>query len=148
MKLSAYGIDIDLPPGWEGRLYQRLGGFPILHASNFALPPEDGDFGSRAVSTMDGRGVFVGLVEYDSVLAGSGLFTASGLPLPLRGSEASPKALQRMLPARGGIQRFLTQSGRAFCLYVVVPTGVSRDRLVQEVNRVLSTLNIDPRNGA
>src|SRR5207247_10659109 len=115
-RLSNYGITVDLPATWEGRIYRRPQGFPILQAATFPLPLEDGDFGSGAVASMGSSDTFAALLEYDPELAFTGIFGPSGLPLPLRAGDASPKALQRLLPKRTAIQRFFTESGRAFCL--------------------------------
>jgi hypothetical protein len=148
MILARYGISIDLPDGWEGTIYRRPGGGrPILHAANFALAPEDGDFGSRSIASMARGGVFAALLEYDPELAGTGLFGHQGLPLPLRGSEASPASLQRMQARRTGIQRFFTSSSRAFCLFVAMADGPSLPGSIDAANRVLSTVTISARTG-
>jgi hypothetical protein len=146
MILTRFGISIDLPDGWEGTIYRRPGGGrPILHAANFALPADDGDFGSRSIAAMDRSGVFAALLEYDPELAGTGLFAHMGLPLPLRGSEASPRSLQRMQARRTGIQRFFTSSNRAFCLFVAMADGPALPGSVDAANHVLSTVTISPR---
>jgi hypothetical protein len=143
VKLSRYGIEIDLPRGWEGRIYRRPEGRPILHAGNFQLPAEDGDFGTGAVSAMGDGGVFFVLAEYDPEAGGSGLFSHRGVPGRLEPSEASPRALIRALPGRRGIQRFFTVRGRAFCLYLVAAERPSAARLVDEANRVLRSVSIE-----
>jgi hypothetical protein len=145
MKISGYGIVIDLPSGWEGRVYRRPEGFPILHAANFPLPAGDGDFGSRAVASMSRDGVFAVLAEYDPGVLGEPLFEEQGLPLPLRPAEASPKALQRMLRDRSGLHKFFTVVGRPFSLYVVVGSSPGVGTLVERANHVLATLSIEPR---
>ena len=50
MRLAAHGIAVDLPAGWDGRVWSRPGGGPVLHAANVALPPSDGDFATRATA--------------------------------------------------------------------------------------------------
>jgi hypothetical protein len=37
-RLASLGISVDLPQGWEGMIYQRDGGQPVLHAATFPLP--------------------------------------------------------------------------------------------------------------
>ena len=39
MIVEAHGIGLDVPDGWEARIYRRPHGDPTLHAANFALPP-------------------------------------------------------------------------------------------------------------
>ena len=56
MKISGHGISLNLPAAWEGRIYQRPQGFPIVHAGSFALPADDADFGSGAIiAVFDSR---------------------------------------------------------------------------------------------
>jgi len=145
MKISGHGISLNLPSAWEGRIYQRPQGFPIVHAGSFALPADDADFGSGAIIAMGTTDVFAALLEYDPVLAGTGIFAPPGLPLPIRATETSPKTLQRLVRGRTAVQRFFTQSGRAFCLYVVFPSNAWLQRKIVDTNRILATVTIDPR---
>jgi len=52
VKLSAYGIEIDLPRGWDGRIFRRPGADPTLHAANFPLPASDGHKSARGHSLL------------------------------------------------------------------------------------------------
>jgi hypothetical protein len=140
MRLAAHGLALEVPRGWEARIFRHAGGAPTLHAANFALPSEDGDFGTRAVEQLTSDGVFVVVTEYDADLAGQGLFASEGLPVPLPEDGASPVTLLRRLPGQAGIQRFFSLAGRAFCLYVVVGSRPSRRALVSEANRLLRSL--------
>jgi hypothetical protein len=144
MEISGYGITVDLPPGWEGRIYRRPEGDPTLHAGNFSLPVEDGDFGTRALDAMRSGGVFLVATEYDRALAGVGLFSQEApVPLPAT-SELNAWALLRVRPGQFGIQRFMTVGGRAFCVYVVVGTVPGTSALLAAANRVLRSLAIAP----
>ena len=144
MRISGHGIEMNLPAGWEGRIYRRPLGYPIAHAGSFALPPEDGDFGSAAIVAMGPSDAFAALLEYDPLLAGTGIFASPGIPLPLRAADTSPKTLQRQVRGRTAVQRFFTESGRAFCLYVVLPSNARLPRMIAEANRILSTVTIAP----
>jgi hypothetical protein len=42
------------------------------------------------------------------------------------------------------VQRFFAESGRAFCLYVIVGARGDRSDRVHRLNRVLATLRIAP----
>ena len=145
MKLARHGLELRVPGGWEGRVFRLPGARATLHAANFALPPRDGTFGATAVSDMADDGVFVAVVEFSPRLAGQGLFAHRGIPGPLRAREASPRALQRLVPGREGIQRFFTEGGRAFCLYAVIGSKPSREVLVGKVNELLRSVRITPR---
>ena len=146
MRISGFGIAVDLPTGWEGTIYRRPHGRPILHAGDFALPPNDADFGTTAIEAMGPAGAFAVLAEYDPALAGQGLFSRVDTPWPVRPDAPHPRALQRLLPGRAGLQRFFTASDRAFCLYLVIGTASGPDGPVHRANRVLATVRIEPRS--
>ena len=143
MRLARHGLGLQLPAGWDGRIYRRaIDGArtqAILHAANFALPGDRGDYGSGAVERMRAGHVLVALIEHDRSAAGVGLFRRQGLPLPLRPSDFSRHALQRTLPGQSGVQRFFTWEGRAFCLYVVLGSHAARGRMIPLVNGVLAS---------
>jgi hypothetical protein len=147
MRIAGHGIEIDLPDGWEGRIYRRPEGQAILHAASFALPAEDGDFGSAAVASMPPNGVFIALAEYDRDALGEPLFAHQGLPLPLRAADAHPRALQRLGRSRAGVQRFFTSERRPFGLYVVIRSEPVRVAHIDQANLVLGSLRITPPAG-
>jgi hypothetical protein len=155
VRLSAHGIALELPPGWDGRLYRRPGSDPILHAASFPLPGDDGDFGSGATARMPARGAFLALKEYrpgPRLLPGSGLFAPRSIPLPLEPRRFHPRALQVGRAEQAGFQHFFTASGRPFCLYAVIAVAAIRaataprapDR-VGELTGILSTLEVGER---
>jgi hypothetical protein len=151
--IAAHGLRVTLPERWEGRLYLRdrvadteTGESinPVLHLANFALPPARGDFGSGAVEVMSAAHVFVALLEYDPADADGPLFAANGLPRPSMRDFAS-NALQRTLPGQLGCQKFFTEHGRAFCLYVVLGSRQHAARLLDEVHSVLDSVLVGQR---
>jgi hypothetical protein len=147
MRIAGHGIEIDLPDGWEGRIYRRPEGRPILHAASFALPAEDGDFGTSAVAGMPSNGVFIALAEYDPDALGEPLFAHQGLPLPLRATDTHPRALQRLGPGRAGVQRFFTSRSRPFGLYVVIRSEPVQAGQIDQANLVLGSLRITAPGG-
>jgi hypothetical protein len=148
--VAAHGLQITLPDRWEARLYRRddeaahaagESNNPVLHLGNFALPPGRGDFGTGAVEVMRADHAFVSLLEYDREEAGRPLFAAAGRPhLTLR--DFAPNSLQRRLPGQLGCQRFFTENGRPFCLYVVLGSREHAAHLLAEVQRVLANLEV------
>ena len=70
------------------------------------------------------------------------LFARNGVP-QLSPDEFDPMQMQRTLSGQSGRQIFFNQSGRAFCLYVVLGSHRRRQVLVPLVNEVLATLEID-----
>jgi hypothetical protein len=149
VKLDRYGIALDVPAGWEARIYRRPATppeqtFPVLHAGNFPLPVERGDFGSGAVQRMAPDNVLVVLFEYAPAATQTPLFAQRGLPR-LHPESFSPRQLQRTLPGQSGQQAFFTWRGRAFCLYVVLGSHARRAALVPAVARLLTGLTVAPR---
>jgi hypothetical protein len=159
MRLSAYGITIELPRGWDGRIYRRPGADPTLHAANFPLPGDDADFGSGALAHLPQHGVFFALKEYRAgphLRPGVGLYASRSISLPLRPSDFNPRALQVGRPRQVGYQHFFTAAGeRPFCLYAVLstpvllfgisPFGVAAAEQVSRLSGVLSSLTIGAR---
>jgi hypothetical protein len=156
-RLQQSGIEIDLPPGWEGRIFSRTSTHapgsapagrsvepvhPVLHAANFAVPTDAGDFGGGAVEQMGNGHVFVSLIDYGPESAGTPLFGSRTLPQVLRTDQFDPMTLQRTLVGQSGTQQFFTAAGRGFCLYVVLGAHLFRVRLVPLVNEALRTLRI------
>lgn len=143
MRLHGHGLRVDLPHGWEGLIYRRRGE-ATLHAANFALPPNDGDFATKALSHMDDRGVLLVVTEFDPSLAGRGLYD-NPRPEEVSVEDFDPATMQKMIRRRAGVQRFFTARHRAFCLYSVVATGTGMRGRVAHLNRVIGTLHISRR---
>lgn len=161
MRLSAYGITTDLPPGWEGRITRRTrpvrtGGrsssigtegevpAPVVHLANFALPEQRGDFGSGAVDLMGSGDVFITLFEYGPESVGRALFARRGIPV-LAPKMFEPSALQRTIRGQAGCQRFFTEAGRPFCAYVVLGRHAEATTLVPAANTTLRATRIGSR---
>ena len=142
MRLAAHGIALDLPTGWDGRIWTRSGGGPVLHAANVALPVTDGDFATRATGALPADGVVVVLVDYGPDEAGTPLF-ANSAPGRIDPAELSPSTLLQRRPGQRGLQRFFTTAGRAMCLYVVVGSAAHAADLAAGVSRVLGSLRVE-----
>ena len=156
--IVGHGLRVDLPATWEGRLLRRAGRpgpgdhpaaygdaeesvNPVLHLGNFPLPPGRGDFGTGAVERMGSRHVFVALVEFDRVEADRPLFADHGVPRPVV-ADFGPRSLQRHIPGQLGCQRFFTENGRPFCLYVVLGSRRHAEGLVAQAATVLAGLEV------
>jgi hypothetical protein len=87
--------------------------------------------------------ILVVLLEYHPDSAGTALFRRAGMPRVLTTDDFSPTTLQRLVPGQCGAQLFFNESGRAFCLYVVLGAFGRRVMLVPQVNELLATLGID-----
>ena len=155
MKMRSQGMEVDVPQGWDGEIYQRGGGFrpqgaggpaemssPVMHLGNFPLPAERGDYGSGAVEVMKADNILIVLFEFDRASVGTALFAESGIP-SVTPEDFAPDQMQRPLPGQSGAQHFFNHRGRAFCLYVALGSHARRRELVPEVNQVLSSLELD-----
>lgn len=149
-RIQRSGISVDVPTGWDGQI--DGGGFTqlasgavsptLVHISSFPLPAERGSFGSGATELMNTDDILIVLFEYQPESAGTPLFAAEGMPRQLHPADFDRDALQRALVGQSGVQRFFTESGRAFCLYVVLGSHIDRAELVPRVNAVLSSVEI------
>jgi hypothetical protein len=170
MDLSGYGITTTLPDGWEGRIMKRAAPaagesgapspkfsvaappgappadqtFPVMHLANFAIPDDRGDFGSGAVELMGPSNLFITLFEYGPEQVGQALFSTQGMPRQLAASDFNPSALQRTITGQSGCQRFFTEVGRPFCLFIALGSHDNRAALVTQANAALATIVIDP----
>lgn len=164
MRLSANGLTLDLPAGWEAEAQastrneaghlQRFGRDdaapvdvdvrPALHVGSFALPALRGDFGSGAVDVMADGDVFVALVEYGTSEAGTALFARDGVPRRLAASDFSRARLQITDMRHVGAQVFCTEAGRALCLYAVLAGDRVERAALAAVNALLATLEVAP----
>ena len=141
MRLAAHGIALDLPQGWDGRIWAREGGGPVVHAANIPLPPSDGDFATLATQSLPADGVVVVLVDFGTAAAGTPLY-ANPAPARIDAGELRPQTLLRRRPGQRGVQRFFTSSGRAMCLYVVVGSAAHAADLAAAVSGVLASLTV------
>ena len=150
MIVAAHGISVDLPHGWEGRIFRRRQGDPTLHAATFALPFEDGEFGTGATERMPAGGAFLTITEYrpgTGLVPGRGLFAPHAIPLPIARSRFRPSHLLVARRGQRGYQHFFTTAGRPFCLYAVIrepQLGAARAD-VGSMNDVLGSLTIERR---
>lgn len=148
MRLGAHGLSIELPGGWEGRIFRRGAAGPVLHAASFALHEHDGDFGAAATGRMRDGDRFLAVVEYrpdERLRPGQGLFESGGPPQRIHPLDFSARQLQVTRAGQLGWQRFFTASGRACCAYAVIRPGRHPPgRLVAELARVLATLTVEP----
>jgi hypothetical protein len=163
-QIQAHGLAVQTPPGWEGRIFRRRRAgepsaqaevpgapappgeqiFPVVHVATIPLAADVADFVSDAVEQLGPADAIVVLKEYDPASATTKLFAATGLPGALDPDGFDPRVLNRQLAGQAGLQRFFNQSGRAFCLYVVIGAYQRRHDVVPAVNAVLATVQIDP----
>jgi hypothetical protein len=146
--LEAHGLRIELPRGWSGRAFKRPGGGATIHAGDFQLPLDDGEFGDRSTAVMPSGSSFLVLTEYRpgaGLEPGEGLFASRKVPTALDPTAFSPRGLAHPRPGQAGTQHFFTVAGRAFCLYVVVSGRRSeRRRQLAVLGHMLRSLRVQP----
>ncbi len=149
-RLMSSGISVEVPMGWEGSIdgggFQELSSGArqptLMHVGSFPMPAERGSFGSGATELMNTGDVLIVLFEYGAESVGTPLFEAEGMPRSLSPDDFDRNALQHAIAGQTGAQRFFTENGRAFCLYVVLGSHIDRRELVARVNRVLASVEI------
>ncbi len=154
MLIEGEGVAVELPAGWDGRMRRRAlpeerargrGGLVTVHAADFALPREDGDYGTAATSWMGREAVFATLIEFSpggGLEPGRGLYRPRGVPRELAAGDFAAETMLRRLPGQAGAQRFFTASGRPFCLYAVIGSRRRVPALVPRLNELLGAIRI------
>jgi hypothetical protein len=151
MMLEAHGLRIELPARWTGRVFRRGGGNATLHAGDFPLTLNDGEFGDASTARMPSGATFVVVTEYvpgAGLEPGRGLFAPKRIHLPLEPRSFSATRLAHPRHGQAGTQQFFTARGRPFCLYAVVAGPAShRRRQLPVLDRVLRSLRVQPPGG-
>lgn len=149
MRLQGRGIRTDLPVGWEGQLDTGLQVLAdgavrptVAHLANFPLPPGRGDFAGGAIQVMQPGDALIVLYEYGPESVGTALFSGTGIPRWVTAQDFDRDVLHTRMPGMSGVQRFFTEAGRAFCLYVVVGSHIDRADVLSQINAVLASVEI------
>jgi hypothetical protein len=167
-QIQAHGLAVQTPPGWEGRIFRRRRAgelsaqaevpgpaapageavFPVVHVATIPLAADVADFVSDAVEHLGPTDAIVVLKEYAPASVTTTLFAPAGLPRTLDPDAFDPRVLNRQLAGQAGLQRFFNDSGRAFCLYVVIGGYQRRHDIVPGINTVLASIQITPAGPA
>lgn len=152
MILEAHGLAIELPPRWSGRVFRRPGSGATLHAGDFQLALDDGEFGDATTAKMPAGASFMVLAEYvpgGGLEPGQGLFAPRRIALPLDPTAFAVNRLAHPRRGQAGTQQFFSSGGRPFCLYIVIAGGAAyRRRQLAVLDRALATLRVKPGGGA
>jgi hypothetical protein len=146
-QLEAMGLTVTAPSGWEASIYRRPPAtgertYPIVHAATVPLPTARGDYGSGVVELLGPNDVFVSVLEFGPEAATSALFRTLDAVPGLTPDVYQPMQLQRAIRGQGGVQRFFTVGGRAFCLYSVIGALANRVPLTARANQLIGSLRI------
>ena len=162
-QIDAHGLSMNVPAGWEGRIFRRNASgetraaevpgpaappgevtMPLAHLATVPIPVDAADYGSDVVETLGPTDVFMVLKEFAPEEAAKALFARVGLPRTIDPEAFDPGTLQRTIPGQAGQQIFFQESGRAFCLYIVIGDFRRRTQLAAPLNGVLAQMRIQP----
>jgi hypothetical protein len=161
--MDAYGISVDVPGGWDGRIFRRqqqgqqqaaevpgpaapMGEItmPVVQVATVPLPADIADYGSDVVTDLGPTDALIVLKEFDATNVGQALFARQGLPRSLDPDAFNPNMLQRTIDGQAGVQIFFTAENRAFCVYVVVGSFERRSEVMSGINNVLASISLEP----
>jgi hypothetical protein len=148
-ELRAHGLAISVRRGWEASIWvpeapPPADNHPVMRLANFPLPRTRDTYAEDAVVDLRGGDVLASLVEFSERLAGRGLYAARGVPEVAR-DDLDPRALQRHVPGRSGLQRFFSVRRRAFSLYVIAREGPRLDASLRDLTSQLRSLVVEGR---
>lgn len=159
VRLEEFGIAVEVPNGWDAKLYRREPPTPedqtapVLHIGSFALPEDDADFATSAVDLMEPGDVLIVLTEFapDRYLKpGAGLYSQLGIPLAFSVKQFDPNTMPKVLDGLIGNQSFFTVNERPFSLLMIVGSGsgiratVTAAEAVERARSVVASIEVAP----
>ena len=147
--LQGHGLTLAVHDGWEARIWMPdlpppAENHVVVRLANFALPLTKNTYAEDVADGLRPGQVVASLAEFSPTLAGTGLYAPRGVP-DLESGELDPRAVQRQAPGRAGVQRFFSEHGRAFSLYVVARRGPGLERAMHELGNQLRNLTVAER---
>jgi hypothetical protein len=141
---AAYGVSVDLPSGWTGRIYnEQPAESPkvYLQFANFALPDLDDDLATNAARVMPSDGVIASLFEVDSTGGPPVTDMSDGVRLSERDFGGS---IEGVAPDHAVARVFLQTEHRTFMLLAQFGERPVPPDVLEELNAVLATLDVKP----
>jgi hypothetical protein len=147
--LRGHGLAVSVHDGWEARIWMPdlpppAENHPVMRLANFALPLTKDTYAEDVADGLRPGRVVASLAEFSPALAGRGLYAPQGVA-GLGVADLDPRAVQRQAPGRAGVQRFFSEQGRAFSLYVIARSGPGLDRAMDELTIQLAGLVVEAR---
>ena len=147
--LRGHGLALTVHDGWEARIWMPdlpppAENHPVVRLANFALPLTKDTYAEDVADALRPGRVVASLAEFSPSLADRGLYAPQGVP-GLDVADLDPRAVQWQAPGRAGLQRFFSEQGRAFSLYVIARSGPGLDRAMGELTSQLDGFVVEPR---
>lgn len=148
MQINGYGLSLEAPEGWYGRIYQRDAApdeitRPIIHVSNAPLSSlQDDDTLAGTMNSMGANGVTIAIYEFEMPPGGN---PALGFGDVLAGPNVRPEDNERIqnVPENfGTFVRRIRSGGRYFLIRVVFGSEQAPARLFAQVNQTLGTFRV------
>jgi hypothetical protein len=142
--LKGERLEIELPPGWEGRSLRSSPHLATLQAAEVPIDAQDDELGERTTAMLPAGSCYLSVTEYllgSGMAAGQGAFRQRGIDLPLDPTQFSPDRVAHYRPGLSATQQSFSLAGRAFSLYVVIAGERShRRRQLLAADHVLRSL--------
>lgn len=147
-ELRAHGLALTVRRGWEARIWlpdqpPPAENRPVMRLANFALPSTKDTYAEDVADTLRPGQIVASLAEFAPRLADRGLYAPQGVP-SFDVEDLDPRAVQRHLPGRSGLQRFFSVRGRAFSLYLIARDGAGLGAALRELHTQLRALIVEP----
>lgn len=153
MRISDFGIRVDVPAGWYGRLFQIVQpevSPPTLHVSSRPLVERDdrmSNYASLTASAMGADDATIALLSWSreprQVFDGLKVERLS-TPDPLQVGPEHFLPVQGVPGTQSAAYRLFTKNGRYFSLRIVFGSNNPSASLLQTVNGILSSIVIGP----
>jgi len=138
-------VSLELPAGWEGRIYQRpTDQLTGVQAANSPLALEDNDINEAAQRAMGSDGILLILLVADGP-PGRNVHTGAYLPteLTMRIQRTDFQSLKGF-PAPAEAKRSLTINNRAVLVFAAFGRANPNEPMLKAVNDILGSLAIGP----
>jgi hypothetical protein len=147
-ELRGHGLALTVRRGWEARIWlpdapPPAENRPVVRLANFAMPASKNTYAEDIADDLRPGTVVASLAEFAPRLADRGLYAPQGIPA-FGLEDLDPRAVQRRLAGRSGLQRFFSVRGRAFSLYVIARDGAGLREAVRELHTQLHGLAVGP----
>jgi hypothetical protein len=148
-EVRAHGLTLTVHRGWEARVWlpdlpPPAENYPVLRLGNFALPSSRNTYAEDVADELRAGQVVASLAEFSPASADRGLYAPQGMPRVDFG-DLDRRAVQRQIAGRAGVQRFFSERGRAFSLYVIAREGDGLTDAIRALDAQLHGLVVEPR---